>query len=144
MTNFWNASSQTQNRTPDLLLWSQELYHNMTAAPSASYKDMGMYMYLTIKYLWLWGSSGCWVVELQACGANCPEFKWRSHYYNFWDFVSPAGKLRYGWNNMTSRKQPKQHISYYNSINLIYWLLEILNNARMSNSHTLVNIFATA
>ena len=53
---------------------------------------------LSAKYYQVGGISGGVVVKLLACGARGTGFDSRTLRYNFRDWLSPASKVRCGWN----------------------------------------------
>ena len=53
---------------------------------------------LSAKYYQVGGISRGVVVKLSACGARGTGFDSRARRYNFGDWLSPASKVRYGWN----------------------------------------------
>ena len=66
--------------------------------------------------IWERRSSSAVVVKLLACGARNPGFDSRSHRYDFRDWLSPASKLRYGWNKNPQNYQPTKTIWEMSSI----------------------------
>ena len=75
---------------------AEKLLTSLQHAAEQNSKKLDRKQYLNFLYQ-IRSSCGV-VVKLLAWGARGPGFDFRSHRYNFWDWLSPASKSRYGWN----------------------------------------------